>query len=91
MASGGKSESRENGSNKPNPLPSIADSCEPNEMVRNAMKKASPDDRLRLVVWSYRQSGGGREPSLSSAHVGTREPSPCETHGPRPDAHDARG
>src|SRR6266508_3816513 len=26
-----------------------------NRKVRNAMKKGLPDDRLRLVVWSYRE------------------------------------
>ena len=34
MAIGGESESRGNGSNKPNPLPSLAVSCAHNEMVR---------------------------------------------------------
>src|SRR5437667_3208853 len=51
VAIGGKSESRENGSNKPNPLPPIADSCEHNEMVRNAMKKGLPRrDAPRVLV-----------------------------------------
>jgi hypothetical protein len=39
VATGGKRSNLKNRSNKPNPLPSIADSCEHNEMVRNAMKK----------------------------------------------------
>jgi hypothetical protein len=38
-------------------------------MVRNAMKKGLPDDRLRLVVWSDRRGGplrcsGGRAPRV---------------------------
>ena len=34
VAIGGEFETRENGSNKPNPLPSLAASCAHNEMVR---------------------------------------------------------
>ncbi len=37
---GRKSESFENGSSKPNPLPSIADSCAHNEMVREGVDQS---------------------------------------------------
>ena len=38
MAIGGEFETRENGSNKPNPLPSLAASCAHNEMVRRGRR-----------------------------------------------------
>ena len=41
MAIGGEFETRENGSNKPNPLPSLAASCAHNEMVRRGVNGSS--------------------------------------------------
>jgi len=38
VAIGGEFETRENGSNKPNPLPSLAASCAHNEMVRRGRR-----------------------------------------------------
>src|SRR5436190_18556541 len=47
IATGGKWNGAESGSDTRKPLPSVATGCRRNAMVRNAMKKGLPDDRLR--------------------------------------------
>src|SRR6266545_2345610 len=57
VATGRKSLARENGSIKPRPLPPAATSCRLKRMVRNAMKKGLPSDRLQLVDWELSRGG----------------------------------
>src|SRR6266498_1848268 len=53
-------------------------------LVRNAMKKGLPDDRLRLVVWSYRRGGPLRCCTPDWISVASVSISTCSTQRVRP-------
>jgi hypothetical protein len=53
VATGGKADRPQNGSNKPEPSPTLANSCAHNEMVRRGFNGSSPLEGLKYLQIGY--------------------------------------